>query len=52
MWQVDMRFVVLCVRDCLFVLLDATFATAADTDSDLHLISLDVAGMMIPFIHS
>ena len=34
MWQVDMRSVVLCVRDCMSVLLDAPVAGAADDDSD------------------
>ena len=34
MWQVDMRSIVLCVRDCLSVLLDALVATTADADSD------------------
>ena len=43
MWQVDMRSVVLCVRDCLSVLLDALIATTADADSE---ISLDVARIM------
>ena len=35
MRQVNMRSVVLCVRDCSFVVLDASFATAADADSDV-----------------
>ena len=30
----DMRSVVPCVRDCLSVLLDASFSTAADADID------------------
>ena len=34
MWQVDMRSVVLCIRDCLSVLLDVPVAGAADDDSD------------------
>ena len=35
MWQMDMRSVVLCVRGCLSVLLDAPVAGTADDDSDL-----------------
>ena len=34
MGQVDMRSVVLCVRDCLSVLLDASIDTAAQADRD------------------
>ena len=35
MWQADMQLqsVVLCVGDCLSVLLDASYDTAADADS-------------------
>ena len=33
-WQVDMRSVVLCVKDCLFVLLVASIDTATDADID------------------
>ena len=35
MWQMDMRSVVLCVKDCLSVLLAAPVAGATDDDSDL-----------------
>ena len=35
MWQVDMRSVVLCIRDCLSVLLDVPVTGAADDASDL-----------------
>ena len=32
MWPADMRSIVLCVRECLSVLLDASIATTADSD--------------------
>ena len=47
-----MGSVVFCVRGCLPVLLDASFATTANAETVIsHLISLDVAGMMKP-LHS
>ena len=33
-WQVHMHYVVLCVRDCLSVLLDASIDNPADADID------------------
>ena len=47
MWQVDIRPGVLCVRDCLSVLLNASIAAAAaDAEDGTAFNNLDVAGMM------
>ena len=46
MWQVDVGSVVLCVTDCLSVLVDARVLLLLTLTVILRLISLDVAGMM------
>ena len=40
MWQVDMRSLVLCVRDCLSVMLDASIVATADADSESNVKSV------------
>ena len=52
MWQVDVRSVALCVRDCLPVLLNASIDTTAQADSDPTSSQLSCGWENVTFIHS
>ena len=51
MWQVDMRSVVLCVRDCALSVLHAA-AVTADADSDPTSVQPSCGWNDVIFIHS